>query len=155
MTEKKRIGRPAKPAVPGQRHSLGLKVTGEMKQRLEDAARASGRTQSQEAELRIEMSFRDEQLFQQAGERFYGPELAPIISAVTEAMRLVGELQYMLDRPGPDAPEGFDFIRRAAVMALDQMKPAAEPPPMSDDNLDFIGHVVSNAIKRSRDGSDS
>jgi predicted transcriptional regulator len=37
--------------------SLGLKVTPEIKQKLDEAARASGRTQSQEAELRLERTF--------------------------------------------------------------------------------------------------
>lgn len=55
--EPKRIGRPMKPPPRGKRVSLGLKVTAEIKRRLDSAARASGRTQSQEAERRIEMSY--------------------------------------------------------------------------------------------------
>lgn len=42
---------------PGERVSLGLKVTADIKSRIDAAAKASGRTQSQEAELRIERSF--------------------------------------------------------------------------------------------------
>ncbi len=52
--EVKRIGRPPKVADPGTRVSLGLKVTAETKAQLESLARASGRTQSQEAEAAIE-----------------------------------------------------------------------------------------------------
>jgi hypothetical protein len=52
---KKRVGRPFKSPPPkGQRVSLGLKVTAEVKRHIDAAARASGRTQSQEAELLIE-----------------------------------------------------------------------------------------------------
>jgi predicted transcriptional regulator len=51
----KRIGRPPmKPPARGQRVSLGLKVTAEIKRHLDSAARVSGRTQSQEAEHLIE-----------------------------------------------------------------------------------------------------
>jgi hypothetical protein len=50
----KRIGRPIKPALPGERPSLGLKVTAATKALIEALARASGRTQSQEAEFLIE-----------------------------------------------------------------------------------------------------
>ena len=50
----KRIGRPIKPAQPGERPSLGLKVTAATKALIEALARASGRTQSQEAEFLIE-----------------------------------------------------------------------------------------------------
>lgn len=53
----KRIGRPLKIAVLGKRYSLGLKVTGDIKRRLDQEARSSGRTQSQEAEYRLERSF--------------------------------------------------------------------------------------------------
>jgi hypothetical protein len=63
MTEApKRLGRPLKKPQRGQRVSLGLKVTAEIKRRLDSAARASGRTQSQEAERRIELSYNYERV---------------------------------------------------------------------------------------------
>lgn len=55
---KKRIGRPTKPPKPGQRVPLGLRVTPEMKTRLEAAAIKNGRSLSQEAEFRLEHSLR-------------------------------------------------------------------------------------------------
>src|SRR5947207_1637672 len=57
--EAKRIGRPMK-APTGKRVSLGLKVTADIKRRIDSAAQASGRTQSQEAERRIELSYQYE-----------------------------------------------------------------------------------------------
>jgi hypothetical protein len=59
--EAKRIGRPTKAPARGKRVSLGLKVTADIKRRL-DSARASGRTQSQEAEHRIELSYQYERV---------------------------------------------------------------------------------------------
>ena len=53
---KKRIGRPIKAPKPGERVQLGLRVTPEMKKRLEKAAIKNGRSISQEAELRLERS---------------------------------------------------------------------------------------------------
>jgi hypothetical protein len=50
----RRIGRPIKPALPGERPSLGLKVTAATKALIEALASASGRTQSAEAEYLIE-----------------------------------------------------------------------------------------------------
>jgi poly-D-alanine transfer protein DltD len=55
--EQKKIGRPLKVAEPGTRISLGLKVTAEIKQKLDEAAKQSGRTQSQEAEFRLNRDF--------------------------------------------------------------------------------------------------
>ena len=54
---KKRIGRPIKPAVEGQRATLSMMVTPTIKTQLDEAARINGRTRSQEAEMRIERSF--------------------------------------------------------------------------------------------------
>jgi len=56
----KRKGRPIKAAVEGERTQLGLRVTAEMKRKLEAAALESGRSLSQEAELRLEQSFERE-----------------------------------------------------------------------------------------------
>ena len=69
MTDQtKRAGRPTKQAEPGTRVSLGLKVTPEMKRRLDEAAKQSGRTQSQEAEMRLELSFDREIMVQRVVE---------------------------------------------------------------------------------------
>ena len=56
-TATKRAGRPARPAAAEQkreRFSLGLIVTAEMKQLIDETAKATGRTQSQVAELLME-----------------------------------------------------------------------------------------------------
>lgn len=60
MNEKKKIGRPTKPAAEGARASLGLRVTSDLKSKLDAAAEASGRSQSQEAEFRLERSFAED-----------------------------------------------------------------------------------------------
>jgi hypothetical protein len=52
----KRIGRPTKPPKPGERVPLGLRITPEMKRRLEMVAVMKGRSLSQEVELRLERS---------------------------------------------------------------------------------------------------
>ncbi len=49
----KKVGRP-----PANRVALSLRVSPEVKQRLDDLAEKSGRSISQEAELRLEQSFR-------------------------------------------------------------------------------------------------
>lgn len=56
IKKRKRIGRPTKKPKPGERVPLGLRVTPEMKKRLEKAAIKNGRSISQEAELRLDRS---------------------------------------------------------------------------------------------------
>lgn len=57
-----RRGRPTKGRELGERVQLSLRVTPEMKRRLDSAAAASGRSQSQEAEFRLERTFRDDEV---------------------------------------------------------------------------------------------
>jgi hypothetical protein len=59
---KKRMGRPTKPPREGERVSLGLRVTAGVKRALEKAAIKTGRSISQEAEIRLELSLRLEQI---------------------------------------------------------------------------------------------
>jgi len=81
-----RRGRPTKAPDPGGKASLGLKVTPALKTRLELEAQQSGRTQSQEAEFRLERSFDRQDLLTDALVLAYGPKLAEIIQALAQAM---------------------------------------------------------------------
>jgi len=60
MALKKKTGRPTKPGKKGERVPLGLRVTASLKEQLDSAALKSGRSQSQEAEFRLERSFQEE-----------------------------------------------------------------------------------------------
>ncbi len=65
-TEKaaKRTGRPTKAPSPGDRVSLGLRVTADIKKMLDDEALQNGRSQSQEAEIRLEQSFQGQRMIE-------------------------------------------------------------------------------------------
>jgi hypothetical protein len=67
MTTPKRIGRPMKPVEEGRRYPLGLRVTAQIKRRIDEMARNSGRTQSQEAEDLLEKALQAERLLAAAG----------------------------------------------------------------------------------------
>lgn len=53
----KRVGRPRTEPEDGERIQLSFRITPELKRHLADAADANGRSQSQEAELRLQKSF--------------------------------------------------------------------------------------------------
>jgi hypothetical protein len=84
MAHTKRLGRPPKEPEPGQRVSLGLKVTAEIKQRLDEQARKTGRTQSQQAELMIERAFAEEQAFG-------GPEMRSLVYLMASSFAIGGQ----------------------------------------------------------------
>ncbi len=60
--KKRRMGRPIKPPRAGEHVGLSFRITPTLKRHLVKAAEANGRTQSQEAELRLERSFQEESL---------------------------------------------------------------------------------------------
>ena len=61
-TRKRKRGRPPLPRTEGKRSAIGLRATAELRKRLEEAAKASGRSLSQEAELRLERTFLQEEI---------------------------------------------------------------------------------------------
>lgn len=89
-------GRPTKAAPPGAKASLGLKVTASLKTRLEAAAEASGRTQSQEAEYRLERSFERQDLLVDLLSTAFGQKAAGymmvMMIAFSDAGRAAGHL---------------------------------------------------------------
>src|SRR5580704_325782 len=81
-----RVGRKPRLASVGQRMSLGLKVTPEIKNKLDAACKLTGRTQSQEAEVRLEQTFRTENYVNQATVLAYGAALATALAIIGRAV---------------------------------------------------------------------
>jgi hypothetical protein len=80
-------GRPRREPEPGERVHLGIRVTPELKGRIEEAAASKGRSQSQEAEFRIERSFdRTELLPEVLALAYHSKEIAGILMALGAAM---------------------------------------------------------------------
>jgi hypothetical protein len=117
-----------KSAEPGERVHLGFRVTPEMKRRVEDVANASGRSISQEAELRLERSFEQQRLLPEALELAYGDELAGVLIAIAEAMndarlhaRIVTDEDY---RTWLEDGFAFDAAVAAAQIVFEALRPA-------------------------------
>jgi TraY domain len=91
-----RPGRKPRPANQGERVSLGLKVTPAIKNQLDAEAKRNGRTQSQEAEARLETSFRNKQVLDEAIDlgfgRISGDLLISVFGEIMNAARKVSSL---------------------------------------------------------------
>jgi len=122
-THKRRAGRPTKEAVPGKKVSLGLKVTPTIKDQLDRAARASGRTQSQEAEYRLEQTF-DKRPLVIAMELAFGAELAAALIAAGEAMRGADQYSFAL---GGEEPWRYEQVLAAAMTVFEAFRPMGQP----------------------------
>jgi len=124
--EAKRPGRPTKTPITGERVSLGLRVTADAKRRLDKAAVRSGRSQSQEAELRLEQSFELER-------RFGGPEMVAIANLMAGAF-LRGGQQGAVACQHPEwspaewmqSPVCYEAAITTVVDALTAARPAFE-----------------------------
>lgn len=144
---KSRGGRPGRKIEPGERAALGLRVTPELKTRLDRAAKESGRSQSQEAELRLERSFEREGLLAETLELRYGPQLAGVLLMLGEAMKDAGEFAgfqatYTLEgsRNWFEVPAAFDQAAQAAGHVIEALRPPGEAD-VPDNFLHGIGHA--------------
>ena len=133
-----RRGRPTKAPPPGEKASLGLKVTAALKARLEAAAEQSGRTQSQEAEARLERSFDRLDLMPEVLELAYGRQAAGLMMAIGEAMTMTGRIAGTISKPTQVArddwladPFAYQEAMNAAATVMEDLRPEGGivPPP--------------------------
>jgi TraY domain-containing protein len=132
-----RPGRKPKAPNPGQRASLGLKVTPEIKRKLDLAAQANGRTQSQEAEVRLENSFRDERLMVDAMVLVYGRRLTGLLLELGDLLSEVGRHvgfevtgSLVAAENWLSDPKAYDEAVKAAMDLLEALRPPGAILPM-------------------------
>ena len=63
--KKSRVGRPRQEPKAGERVQLSFRITPELKRRLDSSAEENGRSQSQEAEIRLARSFERDDMLEQ------------------------------------------------------------------------------------------
>lgn len=145
---KPKRGRPGRKSTEGARVPLGLRVTPELKEKLDAAARQSGRSQSQEAELRLEHSFRDERVLESAQDRIYGTQLSGLLMLIAKAMRDIGascgkykdgKLEFTLNsiENWLSNPYAFDQVVKGVNAIFEAIRPEGEAiaPTLSDPVL--------------------
>ena len=162
-TVKARIGRPPNPPEPGKRSNLTTLVSAGLKSKLLAAADAQGRTQSQEAEARLEASFKTESLLPEILALRYGEDLASLLLLVGEAARCTAVALKGVDLvedgewPDPNTPGFwlkdpalFAEVQRAIVTTLAKIAPAGEPQKLT---LDYAGDAVRDVFAGKVDGT--
>jgi hypothetical protein len=127
-------GRPRKrPIKQGDRVSLAFRITPALKDALDRATKQSGRSQSQEAEFRIERTFLDQQSMIEALELTYGRDLAGILQIIGDAMLSTGKNAGFMMTCSPEGSENwcddataFAEATEAARFVLNEFKPSGE-----------------------------
>jgi hypothetical protein len=116
---RKRSGRPTVTAAPGQKATLGIRASPDLKTHLLEAARQAARSLSAEAELRLEYSFRaDTTLFSVFDLAYGGPN--------TGILLLLGMIMREAAARGVewlDNPDEFAAVSRALTQVLSVFRP--------------------------------
>jgi hypothetical protein len=131
-----RPGRKPRPANQGERASLGLKVTPKIKNKLDAAAKLNGRTQSQEAEARIEQTFRNENYLDQALDLAYGRRPAALLAVIARVMDDAGKFAgFDATRTAEGAadwlqnPDAVEQVKQALCEILSAFQPEGYKTP--------------------------
>ena len=134
VTKTGQRGRPTKPAKQGEKTTLSLRVTPELKRRLDNVSTLSGRNLSQEAELRLEKSFHEHELMTNVLGFAYGPRIAGLVLVLARVMHDAGrQCEGLLQGSGASdqdwhaIPEAFDKVAQTVSDTLAALRPDADP----------------------------
>jgi hypothetical protein len=127
-------------------------VTPELKERLDEAASRSGRSQSQEAEFLLERSFDRGSLLTEVLALAYGPRLGGLLMALGIAMTAAARVPYQsrADDDWTEQPDRFDHVVQAAIAILEAARPIGEIPVYKLGEMDrgeFIGSGVIDVFR--------
>jgi hypothetical protein len=142
-------GRKPHPANQGERVSLGLKVTPEIKNRLDAATADTGRTQSQEAEWRLDRSFQQQHLLDQVFDLSYrDPQLVALLLQLGEAMRdtITSTTGSIRNPAWVDNPWAFEQVARAATFIIEAHRPEGEIQPPNATVLPYLGERIARGV---------
>jgi hypothetical protein len=147
------VGRkPGRPSV-GERVPLGLRVTPETKQRLDAAAAHSGRSQSQEAEMRLERSFERQDLLPEVLTLAYGKRTAGLLMLIGHVIEHVASA-YSISVRGWEEKRGL-----TNYPAWSKATGHPRPPEHWTDfapAYDLIATAISTVLRHARPpGKDS
>jgi hypothetical protein len=129
---------PKREAEPGERFQLGVRVTAELKRKLDAAAEESGRSQSQEAELRLEHTFDRQGLLPEVLTLAYGSEqiagMVMMVGAVlAETHRFLRNV-VVKDEDGNYSELGSHALDQA-IKAAQHVLEAIRPVDAPDDSV--------------------
>jgi hypothetical protein len=162
MSEQKRPGRRPKDQ---KRLPLSIRITPALRDVLVSTAKANGRSITQEAEIRLEHTIRDERRIEDILDLAYGPRLAGILMAIGRAMQDAGRDSYFgqvigkirLTTSGVTAlleelekwisdPDAFEQSIKAATTILNCMRPEGEYVPAIEMNSALLQETELNEI---------
>jgi hypothetical protein len=151
-------GRPTTPPKQGQKTTVSLRLTAEMKAHLDAAAKSTGRPLSQEAELRLEQTLKAESLINQVLTLKYGRQLAGVVRMVGDAMVEAGPHQAFENSKTLEAannwmsdPAAVAAAKEAAMHIIDVISPTnadAEDGKTRSIGRGFAKSIIQHVMGR-------
>jgi hypothetical protein len=136
-------GRPRTGRKPGQRSTLSLRVTTELYDRLDHAAKSKGDTLSREAEIRLEQSFRDEDRAPLFLDAVYGSKAAALLELLGNILRNASRstARSLITDDFLSDPDAYGAVEAAILQALESLRPAGNASPDAIKK----GRMIANA----------
>ena len=142
MQTAKRRGRPNREPRPGERVGLSLRVTPTTKRQLDAAAVEAGRSLSQEAETRLDNSFRDQGYLDRVLELAYGRQPAALLKMIARAMDDTGRFAGFFAAGTAEGaadwlrnPDAVENVRQGICEILSGFQPEGYEPAVSTLSL--------------------
>jgi hypothetical protein len=153
-TSRRKIGGPPKrePKL-GERVALSLRMTPELKRQLDFAAEQGGRSQSQEAEFRLERSFDRSDLLPEVLSLAFGGRTAGLLLAIGIAMQGAAATTMFIKNRKPDEdwtsdPDAYREAGQAADLLFRLGKPAGKWSAGYGTGSAYAESIVSALAKR-------
>src|SRR5262245_49226328 len=153
-------GPPKRKPKEGERVALSLRMSPELKRQLDAAAELGGRSQSQEAEFRLERSFDRSDLVSEVLSLAYGKELAGILMLLGDVL-VLAECAHPKTRARTWGVHRVDYdeVVQGAIAVLRAFRPRELPPALDRlwpvVPLGFGAKVADSLIKAVRGDPDA
>jgi predicted transcriptional regulator len=132
--KRRRGGWPARTPEPGERVAMSFRVTPEVKAKIDEAARTSGRSLMQEVENRLEQTLNEERHVIDALELGFGRQVAGLMLAIGCVMKNLDEVRPT--RKYADwlsNPKVFRVVAESISLWLETIAP--DPRPTTGERL--------------------
>ena len=124
-----------------RRVPLSMRITPQVREELERASERSGRSLTQEAEFRLESSFRDQNNLIETLKISYGQELGALLLLIGRSLRTISDVSHFhLSDPGDGSTTWLDnsLAYAAAVQAISRYLEALRPRELANQEFDSI-----------------
>jgi hypothetical protein len=123
--------------LDGKRYPLNMRTTFEVRQELEKAAAATGRSLAQEAEYRIQRTFENQRMLQEALDISFGSDISGLLMIIGDVMRATAQTVSFAKDGDPsleiwsEDPVVYDEVAKAVATVFAEHRPVGGILPPS------------------------